>query len=233
MTDKPKRGRPPKAESKRRRNTINVRLDDAAHSEVEQAASEAGRSLSGEIQHRLADYERMSEVINAITKDRTLIPAIIGISNMKQSAAEYAIRDLPEDAAVYEAAYPASYAFAWAMRALFTRIELTLSEHLQEVAEKRDDVSTDLARNVAERLSRVAAQEYGLDLWRACFPPGAQPGETLLSAGIYPEPIKRPSDFVPPPSAKIQSMRATILKAGKTKPVATILGGRGEEKNQT
>ena len=63
MTDKPKRGRPPKAENKRRRNTINVRLDDAAHSEVKQAALKAGRSLSGEIQRRLADYERMFKAV--------------------------------------------------------------------------------------------------------------------------------------------------------------------------
>ena len=216
-----------------RRVPLNLKVPPELRATMEKAADRSGRSLGAEVEFRVHEYQRMSDVMEAITKDRALIPAIIAISNMKQSAAEYAIRDLPEDAAVYEAAYPASYAFAWAMRALFTRIEQTLSEHLQEVAEKRDDVSKDLARNVAERLSRVAAQEYGLDLWRACFPPGAQPGETLLSAGIYPEPIKRPSDFVPPPSAKIQAMRATILKAGKTKPVATILGGRGEKKNQT
>ena len=195
MTDKPKRGRPPKAESKRRRNTINVRLDDAAHSEVEQAASEAGRSLSGEIQHRLADYERMSEVINAITKDRALIPAIIAISNIKRSAGENAKRNLRKGAADDEVASPASYAFAWAMRDLFKLIEQSQSEHLQEFAETRDDVSTESAREAAKHLAQKAAQEYGLDIWRACFPPGVHPGETLISAGIDP-PFKPPSDFV-------------------------------------
>jgi len=57
--NKPKRGRPPVAENKRRRNTINVRLDNPAYAEIEEAAKKAGRSLSGEIQYRLASYSFM------------------------------------------------------------------------------------------------------------------------------------------------------------------------------
>ena len=47
------------AESERRRNTINVRFDDAAWHVIDQAAAFAGRSLSGEIQHRLTEYEML------------------------------------------------------------------------------------------------------------------------------------------------------------------------------
>ena len=63
MTDKPNRGKPPKAESERRRNTINVCLDDAAWRVIDQAAAFAGRSLSGEIKRRVIEDEQMRETI--------------------------------------------------------------------------------------------------------------------------------------------------------------------------
>ncbi len=66
MTEKAKPGRPQMPESERRRNTINVRLDDAAHSEIAQAASEAGRSLSGEIQYRVSRYDDLVALVDAL-----------------------------------------------------------------------------------------------------------------------------------------------------------------------
>ena len=215
-----------------RRVPLNLKVPPELRATMEKAADRSGRSLGAEVEFRVHEYQRMSDVMEAITKDRALIPAIIAISNMKRSAAENAKRNLRKGATDDEVASPASYAFAWAMLALFTLIEQTQSKHLQEFAENRDDVSTDLARDAAEHLAKKAAQEYGLDLWRACFPPGVHPGETLISAGINP-PFKPPTDFVPPPSAEIQGMRAAILKPGKTKPVATIHGGKDEKTSQT
>ncbi len=61
--DKPKRGRPALPDSERRRNTINVRFDDATWRDLEKAAAVAGRSLSGEIQRRLVEHEQMRETI--------------------------------------------------------------------------------------------------------------------------------------------------------------------------
>jgi len=84
MTDKPKRGRPPKAESDRRRNTINVRLDDAAHSSVERTASEAGRSLSGEIQHRVTDYESMRSFVDRLLDDSVAIEIAFGLETLRK-----------------------------------------------------------------------------------------------------------------------------------------------------
>ena len=184
-----------KSSDEKKSHMVTIRMDRPMKVSMDEAAEATGRSLSGEIQHRLADYERMSEVINAITKDRALIPAIIAISNIKRSAGENAKRNLRKGAADDEVASPASYAFAWAMRDLFKLIEQSQSEHLQELAENRDDVSMDSAREAAKHLAQKAAQEYGLDIWRACFPPGVHPGETLISAGINP-PFKPPSDFV-------------------------------------
>jgi len=55
-------------EKKRRRNTINVRLDDAAHNDISRGASEAGRSLSGEIQFKLQHYQFMLEIRDKFMK---------------------------------------------------------------------------------------------------------------------------------------------------------------------
>ncbi len=50
-------------DSKRRRNTINVRFDDATWRDLDQAAAFAGRSLAAEIRRRLIGHEQMRETI--------------------------------------------------------------------------------------------------------------------------------------------------------------------------
>lgn len=61
------RGRPKKADTDKKRNNVTVAFDDHLKGVIDEAAEDAGRSISGEIQHRLISYDLLLGSIDFLT----------------------------------------------------------------------------------------------------------------------------------------------------------------------
>lgn len=86
-----------KADAEKKRNVINVRFDDALHSQIREAAEISGRSLSGEVQHRLEDYERLHRAHEVITQSAELQRYLREIARLHDIASDIAgFSDLDE-----------------------------------------------------------------------------------------------------------------------------------------
>ena len=240
MQDKPKRGRPPKAEGEKRRNTINVRLDDVAHGKIERAASEAGRSLSGEIQSRLADYE----LVECLLDDRVLFKIAVDLETLRKRA-----RTSPASSISDEETAPLERAVVTA--ACIAELFQTVAKHAgHKLAEKRakkmtdgwtqriesGDLAaefdipataerfstglTDLAIQEGERMAAHMKAAIGPSIWDVCFnkdsplrsaAPGMGHGLMQTLRGSY---VGLPPSFLPPPQTEKE--RRAFAKKMKT-----------------
>lgn len=63
------RGRPPKPATERKRRNVTVAFHDALKDKMDAAAEASGRSLSSEIQHRLAQYNQLERAYGIATSD--------------------------------------------------------------------------------------------------------------------------------------------------------------------
>lgn len=80
-----------KPDAEKKRNVINVRLDDSLHETLRVAAAESSRSLSGEIQWRLEEYRRLADAYAIATSDRTtqrLLIALAQVASMVERLSE-------------------------------------------------------------------------------------------------------------------------------------------------
>jgi hypothetical protein len=85
--EKPRRGRPPKA-GVPKRGSFNTRIRDSVKARLEDAAREAGRSLSEEIETRLErsfDIDRMAEIL--VAQNSQLLDVLVSISMYRARAA--------------------------------------------------------------------------------------------------------------------------------------------------
>lgn len=70
MGNKPKRGRPPKEPSDRRRKLVSVRFRDKTRDQLEELAKESGRPLSQEIESRIEQSFQREELLADVLEAR-------------------------------------------------------------------------------------------------------------------------------------------------------------------
>lgn len=242
MTGKPKRGRPPMAAGEKRRNTINVRFDDAAHADIEQAALEAGRSQSGEIQHRVNEYQFLHRLLD----DSAAIEVAVVLKNLRKIAGSRAISlESGEQLASLQQAVIAAACISELFRmvaehtgeALVTGTRAWLADGWEKrisagdlsddfdvettAAEISAKISSHTLRN-GKRLASEVGPTVGPSIWDICFEKDDPLRSTSIGAGtglmgrmsaLLTSGVGLPPAFLPPPQA--ESERLAFVKKTK------------------
>jgi len=76
----------PKLSDEKKSHMVTIRMDRSMKANLDEAASENGRSLSGEIQHRLADYESKRAFVDRLLDDGVAITAAVGMETIRKGA---------------------------------------------------------------------------------------------------------------------------------------------------
>ena len=74
----------PKLSDEKKSHMVTIRMDRPMKASLDEAAEATGRSLSGEIQHRLAEYESQRDFIDRLLDDSAAISIAVGFVTLRK-----------------------------------------------------------------------------------------------------------------------------------------------------
>ena len=75
----------PKLSDEKKSHMVTIRMDRPMKANLDEAASENGRSLSGEIQHRLTEFESQRDFIDRLLDDNAAINLAVGFVTLRKA----------------------------------------------------------------------------------------------------------------------------------------------------
>ncbi|MEK6216637.1 MAG: TraY domain-containing protein, partial [Boseongicola sp.] len=75
-----------KLSDEKKSHMVTIRMDRPMKESLDKAAKASGRSLSGEIQHRLTDYESLSSFVDRLLDDSVMVNLAIDLEMLRNMA---------------------------------------------------------------------------------------------------------------------------------------------------
>ena len=133
-----------KSSDEKKSHMVTIRMDRPMKASMDEAAEATGRSLSGEIQHRLDDYESMRRLVDGLLDDSAAIEIAFDLETLRKRAKTIPANNISDDetASLERAVVTATCA---------AKLFETVAKHAgQALARKRMEL---LANGWAQRIS--------------------------------------------------------------------------------
>ena len=224
-----------KSSDEKKSHMVTIRMDRPMKASMDEAAEATGRSLSGEIQHRLADYESMRSLVDRLLDDSVNINIAVGLKTLRNGTETTPPGSLTNEEtislerAVFTAACIAKLfktVAEHAGHALTAKRETMLTAGWAQKVEAGDladdfDIpvmaakfSADLTNHITqdgERMALNMGTTIGPSIWDVCFDKDDPFRSALVGAGNvlanFWTGVSLPPSFMPPPQSDTKRMK--------------------------
>lgn len=236
-----------KSSDEKKSHMVTIRMDRPMKASLNEAAEATGRSLSGEIQHRLANYESMRDFFDRLFDDSMVIDVAVGLKTLRKGAETTPPSSISDEETIsLERAVVTAACIAklfetvaeHAGHALTAKRETMLTEEWSQKIETGDladdfDIPamaakfsaalTNFATQDGERMARYMGTTIGPSMWDVCFDKDDPFRSALVGTGnVLAElwtRVSLPPSFMPPPQTDENRWLAFVAKMKGSKEI--------------